>query len=171
MSKLLLNTPFQFFSKSECDKIIEQSKTLEWKQGWTMKGTGTWRTNTVCWYTLEDYHDLIRSHMISTTEHTIDWIYKPYQISRYETGQFYDWHEDHHPRYDHKSSKRNVTLTCTLQPAPGAAVETEHGRFELEKGWAVMFPATELHRATAPIEGERWAFTVWAMKRNKQILV
>jgi len=92
------------------------------------------------------------------------WLQEPFQVSKYAVNEYYDWHED---RTDtNRSSLRCLTLTCTLQPAEGAHVETEDRVFELGKGEAVIIHSADSHRATAPTIGERWALTVWAMEPN-----
>ena len=68
-----------------------------------------------------------------------------------------------------RTSARLLTLTCTLQPAPGALFETRDHTFELATGEAVIIPATVDHRALPPISDTRWALTAWAMGPNPNL--
>jgi len=93
-------------------------------------------------------------------DHEIKYLEHPYQVSNYRPGEFYSWHQDY--TLNSRRRKRIATLTCTLQTAPGAIIETRNGNFNLGVGQAVIFPAELKHRATAPTSGERWSFTVWS---------
>ena len=156
--------PFQLFTPEECDEIIERAKH-ELKLARTTGGYDTnVRSNSVAWLDFEDqgkFYDI----MTGRSDHTVTWLQHPYQVSAYHTGEFYDWHEDLIPSM-YRSSIRSLTLTCTLEPALQAQLQTENQNFNLKKGEAVLFSATEKHRATAPKQGTRWALTVWGMQPN-----
>jgi hypothetical protein len=156
--------PFQLFTHKECDDIIRRAQDQLTTARTTSGYDASVRSNSVAWLEFEDqgrFYDL----MTGRTDVPARWLQHPYQVSRYDTGEFYDWHEDLIPS-EVRSSIRSLTLTCTLEPAPGAGIEFENHQPVLEKGWAVMFDAQELHRATAPTQGTRWALTVWAMRDN-----
>ena len=173
-----LHTPFELFTPKQVKRLLKDARGKDLKPGWTLRGTTTLRTNSIIWYDEElvkdkayeyDWADkILCDHRIARKDLPMDWMYKPYQISRYQVGEQYDWHPDWYEGWQKRSSNRSLTLTCTLQSAPGAILETETGSYDLQPGWAVMFPSKELHRATAPTEGERWAFTVWGMAYNKE---
>ena len=164
----MLYQPVKLLSHKQCRQIIKSAQRGGMSPGWTVRGTSSMRTNSVHWYT--DAGDRlvneIRNHMVSTAELPVHWIKRPYQITRYCEGELYDWHRDWIPQWQSRSSNRSLTMVCTLQSAPGAVLELEDHTFDLEPGWAVTFPARDLHRATAPTEGERWSMTVWGMQRN-----
>ena len=168
-----LEQPFQLFTPSQCLELIQRAQSLELKQGLVMSSDPLRqrRNNHAHWLSLEEVEydmlwELVRPwhQLLSLT-----WMQKPIQISRYHTGEFYDWHPDSHS-YDHRSSVRALTLTCTLQTAAGAVFETRRGSYDLKQGEALVFPAELEHRACAPTLGERWAFTVWYMRPNLNIL-
>jgi hypothetical protein len=156
--------PFQLFTPEECDRIIDRARTQLAAARTTAGYDTTVRSNTVAWLEFEDqgrFYDL----MTGRTDHSVTWLQHPYQISSYGPGEFYDWHEDLIPS-DYRSSVRSLTLTCTLEPAPNAQFQTRDAYYDLRKGEAILFPSTLEHRATAPKQGTRWAFTVWGMQPN-----
>lgn len=156
--------PFQLFTPQECDEIIAQAKD-QLALGRTTGGYDTKvRSNRVAWIEFSDqgrFYDI----MTDRGDVCVKWLQHPYQVSAYGPGEFYDWHEDLIPS-SYRSSIRSLTLTCTLEPAPNAQFQTRTQEFNLNKGEAILFTATEQHRATAPKSGTRWALTVWGMKPN-----
>jgi len=156
--------PFQLFTAEECDAIIERARTQLSEARTTAGYDKNVRSNTVAWLEFEDqgrFYDI----MTGRTDVEVKWLQHPYQVSCYKQGEFYDWHEDLIPS-TYRSSIRSLTLTCTLEPAPNAQLQTKTQHFDLGKGQAILFDATTQHRATAPTQGERWALTVWGMKPN-----
>ena len=115
------------------------------------------RSNSVCWI---EYDVISLAHLFP--EH--DWIANPCQLSRYAPGESYDWHHD---VITGRSSSRLYTLTVTLQPAEGAHIEIGNTVVDLKTGEGVVFDSNLQHRATAPTVGTRYAFTTWAMRKNK----
>ena len=166
----MLYQPQKLLSHKQCRQIVKSQQRGGMTPGWTLPGTVAMRTNSVSWYT-DDGDSLvneIRSHMVSTAELPVHWVKRPYQIARYCAGELYDWHRDFIPAWQSRDSNRSLSLVCTLQSAPGAVLELEDHTFDLEPGWAVTFPARDLHRATAPTQGERWSMTAWGMQRNTE---
>lgn len=168
-----LEQPFKLFTEQQCDSLILRAKQLELKPGQVMSRDPLRqrRNNHAYWLDLEEHeHDRLWE-LVRPWHQTmaLTWMQKPTQVSRYHTGEFYDWHPDSYSQ-DHRSSVRALTLTCTLQCAQGAIFETRNGSYDLKAGEAIIFPAELEHRACAPIQGERWAFTVWYMRPNLNIL-
>ncbi len=168
-----LERPFKLFTDSECCQLIERAQQLELKQGQVMSRDPLRqrRNNHTYWLALEEREydylwELVRPWH---SQLGLTWMQKPIQISKYHTGEFYDWHPDSYSQ-DQRKSVRALTLTCTLQRAAGAFFETRNGSYDLEPGEAIVFPAELEHRACAPTAGERWAFTVWFMRPNLDIL-
>jgi predicted 2-oxoglutarate/Fe(II)-dependent dioxygenase YbiX len=156
--------PFQLFDRTECKQIIRLAQQQEVRPG---LAAGQYvpevRTNRIYWYDHPDPGKFF--HILSQfEEYPVTWVQEPFQVSRYDSGTFYDWHADQFK--NKRTSARLLTLTCTLQCASGAAFETRDQRYELKEGEAILFPATLEHRATAPVIGTRWAFTVWGMGPN-----
>ena len=156
--------PFQLFDQTECKQIIQLAQQQYEQQGLAAgKYTPEVRSNHIYWWQHPDPGKFL--HILTQFEkYPVTWVQEPYQVSRYDTGTFYEWHEDQFK--NKRTSARLLTLTCTLQTAPGAAFETRDHRFELEEGQAVIIPADMEHRATAPTIGTRWAFTAWGMGPN-----
>jgi len=175
-----LYTPFQLFTPKECRKLIKLAQRQHVKvRGWTVGGIHSVRTNSI-WWLHQDFappnwnlYRRIRTAMSARPDLPMDWISPHWQVSLYEAGQFYGWHTDTITKWSDQGrrSQRSLTLTANLQSAPGARIETEHHQWELPQGWAVMFPAGDLHRATAPTSGQRWAFTAWGMVWNTDYLL
>lgn len=157
--------PFKLFEPQECDDIVARACD-QLKLARTTGGYNTdVRSNSVAWLEFEDqgrFYDI----MTQRSDVPVTWLQHPYQVSRYDTGEFYDWHID--LIQSKRSSIRSLTLTCTLEPAPSATLEFEHTAFDLPKGWAVLFDAHTRHRANAPSTGSRWSFTVWGMQPNPE---
>ncbi len=165
MNDLKLNEPFRLFTEEQCQDLIRRATEQGLQQGQTYSSNTDIRNNNVSWLELADEEYNYLWETVKDFWWTVHWYEKPVQISRYQPGELYDWHDDAKPNKG-RSSVRHLTLTCTLQSAPGAVFETEDGVFELEPGMAVLFPSDKKHRATAPAEGERWSFTVWYMRRR-----
>jgi len=162
MIQLLM--PFQLFTEDQCKNLIQRALATKLTVGKTYNRNPQVRTNWVTWIELDESEYDLLWELVQPWWHELDWFQKPVQISCYKPEEYYDWHEDflESPR----SSYRQLTLTCTLQTAPGAIFETREHKFDLQPGYAVIFPAKLDHRACAPTVGERWSFTVWYMKRK-----
>lgn len=156
--------PFQLFDRTECKQIIRLAQQEYEYQGLAAgKYTPDVRSNHIYWWQHPDPGKFF--HILSQfDEYPVTWVQEPFQISRYDPGTFYDWHADQFK--NNRTSARLLTLTCTLQAAPDAAFETRDQRYELGEGQAIIFPADMEHRATAPKNKSRWAFTVWGMGPN-----
>lgn len=163
-----LLTPFPLFTAEECTEIIRRAEQ-QLQPGRTTGGLDTSiRSNRVAWLEWEDqgrFYDI----MTGRTDVHVKWLQHPYQVSRYDAGEFYDWHIDLIASTWRKSV-RSLTLTCTLQPAPGATVSFENLTVDLRAGEAVLFDSTTRHRANAPTAGTRWSFTVWGMQPNPALI-
>jgi predicted 2-oxoglutarate/Fe(II)-dependent dioxygenase YbiX len=161
--------PFTLFTPEQCQSIIQRAQGLEQHQGrvmgWDPQRES--RNNSIYWLdiTEEESNQFWELARPWHEEYQLTWFQKPVQISCYQAGEYYDWHRD---TYDNEGRKsvRSLTLTCTLQTAPGAVFETEAGEFDLAQGEAVFMPSNQRHRARPPVDGERWSFTVWYMKPN-----
>lgn len=155
--------PFDLLSDTDCNEIISRAKAQGLNQSKMGMGINTdIRNNTNTWleFDQDPYYDIFKK-----LDYPIDWLYHPYQVSRYKQNQFYDWHTDSlNPK---RKSQRVLTLTCCLQPALDAVLRIEHRQFDLKQGQAIIFPSELAHRVDPPSKGERWALTVWAMKKNQ----
>ncbi len=156
-----LYEPFQFLTASECDELIQYSKTHDIQPGTTLR-SGTVRNNRVVWYKESKYWGRWIK-MFNSIDPVIDWIQTP-QIAFYKPGEQYKWHVDTWPKY--RTHIRHFTLTCELQSAPGAKLEIRNKNFDLQKGQAIIFKPQDEHRAISPSDGERISFTIWAMAKN-----
>lgn len=165
MINLQLNEPFQLFTEEQCKDFIRRANEQGLQQGQTYSSNSNARSNNVSWLELTDDEYNYLWETVKDFWWSVHWYEKPVQISRYAPGEFYEWHDDAKPNKG-RSSIRHLTLTCTLQSAPGAVFETENRVYDLAPGMAVLFPSDVKHRATEPTEGERWSFTVWYMRRR-----
>jgi len=155
--------PFQLFSYNECKEIINDCLTQKEKEGTTRAGRLEEVRNNYVWWK-DYYYDRLWNIMTNIDGYNITWL-ETFQISRYKQGQFYDWHTDGNNK-SNRSSVRLLTLTCTLKTAKGAVFETRDRVYNLPPGHAVIFKHDTEHRATAPVTGDRWSFTVWGMTPN-----
>ena len=162
----MLCKPFQLFDPHQCSSLIHHARTaLKCVPGTVSRRAVVnthIRSNSVYRWNDHDHYWRWWSLFEPYTQYEPQWLEEPFQISCYAPGQSYDWHTDGVPDSNSgRSSYRSLTLTATLQNAPGAAFEFESGAVDLPVGWAVIFPSTMLHRATAPLRGRRWSFTIW----------
>lgn len=88
------------------------------------------------------------------------------QLAKYETGHFYDWHQDTFFLTDSPTC-RKVTAVVLLNDTS----EFTGGDFELQncpnpivlqKGSIIVFPSYLTHRATAVTSGTRYSAALWA---------
>jgi len=162
-----LRRSFQLFTPDECEELIALADSTGWHAS---RNNDTIRTNWVSWphppkWCKDRIWDLTAGRQNNTPRCT--WLQEPFQISRYESGEFYEWHQDRLDIRAWHKSIRQLTVTATLRASPGGAVEIkDYGVFCEAQGSAVIFRATDVHRATAP-QGTRYAFTAWAMGPNE----
>lgn len=164
---IALLKPFQLFEPQVCQQIIDSVQDPNLGRVMGLDPNREIRNNSVFWLDLvpEQKNYLWQLAERFRPQYPWTWFQEPIQISRYCQGEYYDWHRD---RLDQtaRSSTRSLTLTCTLRPAPGALFCVADQEFDLGTGQAVFFDSDNLHRAQAPLSGERWAFTVWYMQPN-----
>jgi predicted 2-oxoglutarate/Fe(II)-dependent dioxygenase YbiX len=165
---LELYKPFQLFTQDECNELIHLAQQSPEKNG---KAGGNYnpgvRNNKVFWidYSNADYIQHQMTELLD--EYPVTWLEKPIQVSKYDQGEFYHWHKDQ--LINSRTSSRLLTLTCTLQHAPGGLFETRDHSFDLNAGEAVIIPSDIDHRALPPVSGIRWALTAWGMGANPNL--
>ena len=160
-----LYEPFQFLTTKECDEIIAYGNKGNIRDGLVGrdKMNKSVRNNRLVWYEESKYWKNWIDQF-NSVENKIDWIQTP-QIAFYKPGEQYNWHVDTWPNY--RTHIRHFTLTCELQSAPEGGLELrDKGKFDLQKGEAVLFRPQDEHRAVSPSSGERISFTIWAMTKN-----
>lgn len=165
-----LGVPFKLLEQEQCAELIEFAQTQELKKGKVSRRsihvTNT-RNNSVYWVNMhENYWDWAQVFKPVIDLDTV-WMQEPFQVSVYNPGERYEWHRDNAGVHrKNAGSTRELTLTCTLQSALDANFELDTGVVDLNAGDAVVFPSTQLHRATAPSTGSRWSLTIWLMQRR-----
>lgn len=163
-----LYTPFQLFTEDECIELIRlanHSPEHNARAG-GIENPGV-RNNKVYWIDYEDTYYLQDQMRDLLEDYPVTWVQEPIQVSKYNTGEFYHWHKDQ--MINRRTSARLLTLTCTLQHAPGGLFETKDHSFDLTPGQAVIIPSDVDHRALSPISGTRWALTAWGMGPNPNL--
>lgn len=157
--------PFRLFTKEEANHLVGQIGELR-PAGVTAANRldPLVRNNRIFW--LEPDQDLDHKlwRLVIPDRPYLTWYQRPIQISVYKPNEQYDWHHD---VIANRTSRRAVTLTATLKTAENARLEVGKNCYDLDPGEAVLFPSEDLHRATAPVKGERIALTVWYMQPNK----
>ena len=91
------------------------------------------------------------------------------QFTRYNAGEFYEWHSDSAPDRDAGQIRyRSLSIVVLLKSAMyGGGLEMRNGGvIHLNPGDAVVFPATEQHRALAVAEGQRDCLVLWLSHQN-----
>ena len=167
-----LYKPFQLFQPEDCKKIIKDAcqQTPGKRSGVAGNNTGARRTSTTYWYRPSFFNTQDLKYYFDpfyNNGYLVDRVSGPIQVAKYDENQFFGWHYDQFT--GKKRTGRLLTLVCTLQPALGASLQTKEHKWQLNTGEAVIFPANVLHRATAPVEGERWSFTTWGVGKITKI--
>jgi predicted 2-oxoglutarate/Fe(II)-dependent dioxygenase YbiX len=88
------------------------------------------------------------------------------QLTRYRSGQHYDWHMDLGPG---QLSLRKITVVVELVPrdlVEGGGLEIFYGdllenKVDLDAGDIVVFPSFVMHRAAMVMSGTRWSLVLW----------
>lgn len=88
------------------------------------------------------------------------------QLTRYQSGQHYDWHMDLGPQ---QMSLRKITAVVELtsnDSTRGGGIEVFYGqlaenKLALEIGDIVLFPSFIMHRAVMVECGTRWSLVFW----------
>ena len=88
------------------------------------------------------------------------------QLTRYRSGQHYDWHMDLGPQ---QMSLRKITAVVELtanDAIKGGGIEIFYGqstknRANLEIGDIIVFPSFVMHRALMVESGTRWSLVFW----------
>lgn len=154
--------PFQLFDPNNCETIINSAKKQTGERS-RVQGNkeAPIRTSYTYWYTPPFPYELFLPFFepFADKGYHATWISQPTQVARYEFGQKFDWHYDQFP--GKRRAGRTLTMVATLQKAKDAFFETKDHSFDLDVGQAVIIPSNVLHRATAPVNGTRWSFTVW----------
>lgn len=157
--------PFTLFTPAECRALIDSVTTLTQPtvMGGSIQGV---RTNRVGWpEPSQELSDRIwELAQPWAQQFDLAWQQKPFQISHYAPGDYYDWHRDVYSEQGRKST-RSLTLTASLSAESGAGIEFEQGACDLSTGQGVFFPSSARHCAYNRSGADRWAFTVWYMRR------
>jgi hypothetical protein len=87
------------------------------------------------------------------------------QLTRYSSGQYYDWHMDLGAS---QASLRKVSLVVELASAPkGGGLEIFYGDgihpVPARIGDVIAFPSFIMHRALTVADGERWSLVSWIL--------
>lgn len=164
MTEYEIGVPFRLFTEEECIQWINRAN--KWSDSKVYgQDTSIVRTNPISWVEITDNEYSKFWELARQWHEHITWFEHPIQISRYSSKEFYHWHKDVKPT--NRSSQRYLSLTSTLQSAPGAKFETENQSYDLTSGEAVFFYSDTLHRATAPTSSERISLTIWYMQKTK----
>lgn len=159
----------QILTAKQCNNIIKRLGKAKWSSGWTRTDVQEWRTDSITWFADPGSHWVLpfRRFLVSTPELPVNWIQRPYQISRFTSGNLHEWHCHDRGRRSKNHSSNSASLICVLQAAPGAVTETDSGVFDLSAGEGFVMPARDRLQHTAPVSGERLVLTVWGMQYNR----
>ena len=98
---------------------------------------------------------------------------EPYQISKYEIGEFYNWHIDSigtqgtkyidktKPDIDGKTRKISMSLILNDDLEGGDLVLWQQGGVKQEKGSLIFFPSFIPHQVTPVTKGIRYSLVMW----------
>ena len=88
------------------------------------------------------------------------------QFTRYAPGEYYGWHQDVDIHAKGQTAKRSLSVVCLVSaPDQGGGLELRNGGvIPMNPGDAVIFPATEEHRALLVEEGMRDSLILWLSK-------
>ena len=180
-----------YFSKDFCENVITHAGQQELKQGEVLRdGARQTRKSSVTWLGHRPENDWIRNPIDQCLRVTNQRFWKwaiteaePIQFTRYEPGDFYDWHTDQRLKPYAPDSRwpgliRKLSMTIVLSPESDYA----GGDFMLEdpketpdnagrriktlaearaQGSVVVFNSALFHRVSAVTEGKRISLVTW----------
>lgn len=93
------------------------------------------------------------------------------QVSRYDAGQFYDWHQDADFLVDPTEAHRKLTAVIQLSSAEsfeggGLLIQGHEGTVLSEQGDIVVFPSFLRHTALPVTSGQRVTASLWVTGPN-----
>jgi PKHD-type hydroxylase len=93
------------------------------------------------------------------------------QLAKYETGHFYDWHQDTFFLTDDSTCRKITVVALLNNPAEftGGDFELQNSvssELVLQKGSLIAFPSYLSHRATAVTSGTRYSAALWVHGPN-----
>jgi predicted 2-oxoglutarate/Fe(II)-dependent dioxygenase YbiX len=150
----------KFLDPNICDKLIEEHTDK------VIPGSSTFNRGTFNKYDLEKNH-YIHNHLHDLWEDAIKYFgiqldfVEPYNIKKYNFGNFYDNHVDNF------SSILDRRLSCVVQLSDSK----DYGSGDLsimgttmtrEKGSVIIFPSNFKHKVNTIGFGERWVLITWA---------
>jgi PKHD-type hydroxylase len=93
------------------------------------------------------------------------------QLAKYETGHFYDWHQDTFFLTDSVTCRKVTVIALLSDPKEftGGDFELQNSdtsQLLLKKGSLIVFPSYLSHRATAVTSGTRYSAALWVHGPN-----
>lgn len=146
------------FSADECEDLIRSAE----RRGFASGDMGDVRKAQISWVFDSP---LIERLVAFGADYSFE-VAEPFvgavQVSRYRTGEKYDWHMDLGPG---PMSRRKVTVVLELRSADqGGGLEVfAIGDLRLRPGDVAVLPSFIMHRALPVVEGERWSAAVWLL--------
>lgn len=165
----------QVLTRSQCEMIIADAKTLGMKRASVLSKDGSrvisrTRTCSSCWIPKSPHFQWIYNYMAAVVDEANAAHYQfditdmqQLQVLRYQPFQKFKWHFDTYDGSDRK-------LTCVInlsrpESYVGGGLVVDGGWEGMEKsthqGSANLFPAWMKHKAKAPLWGERWSLVAW----------
>ncbi len=165
------------FTALECSRIIDLHKTSNKKllsQLYTSHDNKKIRDSNVYWLYCNETNewifkkvcDAVNAVNHSTFKFDLDGIPVAFQLTRYQSGQYYDWHMD---MGNNVMSRRKISFSIQLSDQDSySGGELQIFRAEnnivsasQDMGSGFFFPSWVTHRATEVTQGERWALIGW----------
>ena len=181
-------------SSEDCDAFLEKYKKFNFESGaiWKFDDTGeknkSWsqnqenveistdkRDSAIYW---ADINDAVVVAMwacvLEANQHYKLNIkgYTPAQITRYEEGSFYDWHQDsfyHAQRTVHERKISAILQLSKPEDYEGGELQLFNGQNDPEilpikdQGSVIVFRSEEWHRVTKLIKGTRYSLVFWSV--------
>ncbi len=163
------------FTAAECERIIGLSSDIEGVEDNLQGRKGTVRSSKIFWTRREPERtqwmydrvaDAVTTWNDASFRFDIRGCPEQFQLTCYEVGQMYDWHQD---LGRGPTSRRKISIT-TLLSNP---TSFDGGNLEffvsdvfrpapkLAPGDAVLFPSFMKHRVTPVTRGARWSLVAW----------
>lgn len=171
-------TSKRFLSPEQCRLIIDLAEDIGFEHGKVRDGSEVreQRTNRTCFLPpdidqVQHIYQQLWMAMSDANQSTFEFNVldgQPLQVSKYEGGEFYQWHKDHDLAPREGNHQRKISCSVLLNDSnqyTGGELQFQQlnvDRYKFsEAGDVVFFPSLIPHRVTPVTQGVRYSLVQW----------